>query len=480
MSKDSRQSYCVLAAFFAILQIFTNVAGQDLEVTISVDAAGAAAKVDGKFSDGFRTANERNFYFRKAVVGNSNLGDRISRLELRKGQNIIANKRFISGEYLAESSFNEWRYTVDLKPATNRAAAAHASWIGSETGILMLDDLLPQIPASAKLRLSLPEGWSFQTTETAKEGASDIPNIERSVIFVGKNLRNVNIKTKAGDLDLTIAGQWLFSDDDAAGMVREIYEEYSRSFGSLKNVDPRVAILKFPTADGPGSWEAETRGSTVTIISSDMAFKSQSLQRVHEQLRHELFHLWIPNGVDLSGDYAWFYEGFALYQSLKLAVSLNRIRFDDFLDTLSRAHTIDSNARPRRSLTDPAGDATVRYARGMLVAFLADIERLKVSKGRLDVSHLLRSIFERYSRPNPKTDGTTAVVDLSGHKNITDRYVEGSESVEWTGELAAIGIDSKQIGRATTLSVAPKLNGRQKEILDRLGYNNWRKIGSKR
>ena len=42
----------------------------------------------------------------------------------------------------------------------------------------------------------------------------------------------------------------------------------------------------------------------------------------------------IPNDVNLSGNYDWFYEGFALYQSLKLAVGLNRIRFEDFLDTL--------------------------------------------------------------------------------------------------------------------------------------------------
>src|SRR5207245_2243287 len=112
------------------------------------------------------------------------------------------------------------------------------------------------------------------------------------------------------------------------------------------------AILKFPRTSGPGSWEADTRGSSVTIISSDTPFKSQSLQQLHEQLRHEIFHLWIPNGVNLSGNYDWFYEGFALYQALKSGITMNRIRFEDFLDTISRAYNIDNAAEHKLSLVE--------------------------------------------------------------------------------------------------------------------------------
>jgi predicted metalloprotease with PDZ domain len=141
-----------------------------------------------------------------------------------------------------------------------------------------------------------------------------------------------------------MSSQWLFSDEEAERMVSEVYKEYTKLFRQDPLSGARISLAKFPRDVKPGDWEAETRANNVTIISSDMPFKTQSLQRLHEQLRHELFHLWIPNGVNLTGNYDWFYEGFALYQSLKLAVALNRIRFEDFLDTLSRAHTIDNGA----------------------------------------------------------------------------------------------------------------------------------------
>jgi predicted metalloprotease with PDZ domain len=114
-----------------------------------------------------------------------------------------------------------------------------------------------------------------------------------------------------------------------------------------------------------------------------------------------MFHLWIPNGVNLTGNYDWFYEGFALYESLKLAVRMNRIGFADFLDTLSRAHTIDSAQSQRISLIQASanrfgGSNTQVYARGMLVAFLTDLAMLQQSKGKKSVDDLLRDLYRTH------------------------------------------------------------------------------------
>jgi hypothetical protein len=135
-------------------------------------------------------------------------------------------------------------------------------------------------------------------------------------------------------------------------MCRQVYTPLRVNFGTDAANEIFVNVLKFPQQVGFGQWQAETRGRNITIISSDMAFRTQSLQRLHEQLRHEMFHLWIPNGVNLEGNYDWFYEGFALYASLKMAVAMNRIRFGDFLDTLSRAQAIDARQSNRLSLID--------------------------------------------------------------------------------------------------------------------------------
>jgi hypothetical protein len=470
------------------LQIFTEVRAQGIEVDIFVDASGQTAKISGRFRDGFVPANKRNVVFKKAITGNDRLAKRISGLELF-GTGPVAFRRLMAGEYLAEADFSEWSYQIDLKPPADRAATAHASWIGEENGILMLDDLLPQLVSrgsrvAGKIRLRLPNGWSAADSNdaTLKDSSHiDVDDVENSVIFVGRSLRIVDAQGRPGVPQLVLSGSWHFTDKEAEAMTSEIFAEYTKRLGPLPKRNFRIGILKFPIAEYPGHWAAETRGSTITILSSDLPFRTQSLQRLHEQLRHEIFHLWFPNGVNLSGDYGWFYEGFALYQSLKLGVRVNRIRFEDMLGTLARAYTIDANARPRLPLSGNTSlDPTVRYARGMLVAFLIDVEMLSNSKGKTDVTQVLGRIYRRYGDGGDRIDGNKAVIEEISQRSIIDNYVLGTASLEWAEILAKAGIDSTNSGRMTSLAVSPKLNGRQKEILDRLGYNNWRKTGKKR
>ena len=308
------------------------------------------------------------------------------------------------------------------------------------------------------------------------------------VILIGKDWREKALSKGGFSLIVQLNGKWHFTDDEAAKMAEEIVHQYRSAFGPLAATQAGIIITGFPGGAKVGSWEAETRGNTVTIISSDMPFRTQSLQRLHEQLRHELFHLWIPNGVNLTGSYDWFYEGFALYQSLKLAVALNRIRFEDFLDTLSRAHTIDTAQSQRTSLLQMSasrfsGANTQVYARGMLVAFLCDLALLEQSKGKRSVEDVLKELFKKHQKPAAPADGNTVVLAFlrSDPKvvPIVDKYVTGKDKLEWTTELAGAGIEDSDAGPLTTLRVKEKLNGRQKALLDKLGYNNWRKLSRK-
>ena len=488
MSKYRLTSYFRFFLLLLGLQIFTEVRAQGIEADIVVDASGQTAKISGRIMDGFVPANKRNVVFKKTVAGNDRLAERISELELF-GTRPIAFRRLMAGEYLAEADFAEWSYRIDLKSPAGKAAAAHSSWIGQENGILMLDDLLPQfgsrgLKVFGKIRLRLPDGWSTTDSNKATLNESismDLDDVENSVVFVGRSLRSFDGHDSSSMPRLVLSGSWQFTDNEAAAMISEIFAEYSKTLGQLPKGNFRIGILKFPDAENSGHWEAETRGRTVTILSSDMPFRTQSLQRLHEQLRHEIFHLWFPNGVNLSGDYSWFYEGFALYQSLKLGVGVNRIRFEDMLGTLARAYTIDANAKPRLPLVgDTSLDPTVRYARGMLVAFLIDIEMLSNSKGKTDVAEVLGRIYRRYGNGGTSADGNDAVIEALAQRAIIDKYILGSAPIEWAEMLVNAGLVSTTNGRTASLSVAPKLNGRQKEILDRLGYNNWRKIGIKR
>ena len=423
----------------------------------------------------------RSISFAQDVAGYPNLGARIRDLRAIAVNGASVEVRQLQpSEYLVTGDYVSFSYDVDLTPPKDRVGLAHASWVGENDGILMLDDLVPRYRArngkmSATVTVKLPIGLSKISAEST--GNLTVEDVSNAVFFIGRDLTNIDIKPKSGELHLLVSGKWHFTSDEATAMAREIFDEYSQMLGSLPKKPYQIAIKRFPPQTPHSQWEAETRGRTVTILSSDMPFRTQSLQRLHEQLRHEIFHLWFPNGIDLIGDYAWFYEGFAMYTSLKLAVKLNRIRFEDFLDTLSRAHTIDTNSKPRRPLSDPGIDPTARYARGMIVAFLTDIDGLRNSGGKTDVSNSLRTLF---GRPRPTGELANEAIRSVVSASLIERYVDGVELVDWTADLAAAGIESTQSGRTTTLSVAPKPSGRQKAILDRLGYNNWRKSGNRK
>jgi hypothetical protein len=487
MSKPFLRFSSILLVCFACLCGATSATAQRFEAEITIDAGRSVASVSGRFLSPGTEFTHVNLSFAESIAGHNDLAKRIRGLEIFDQRGApVGLRKMIDSEYLAQAGIVSWKYEVDLKPLKDVNAAAHTSWISEEAALIMLADVLPTTESSGDVTLRPPADWSVFTTETLEPGnVFKIRDAGRAVFALGRRWQKVQIRDPRTNIDVIASGQWHFTPAEAASMTREIARELTKTFGDLGDRRRQVILSNFPTTTRPAQWAAETRGDTVTIISSDMPFRTQSLQRLHEQLRHELFHLWIPNGVNLSGSYDWFYEGFALYQSLKLAVALNRIRFEDFLDTLSRAHTIDSAQSRRTSLiqasaTRFAGSNTQLYARGILVAFLCDLALLDQTKGKRSVENVLAEFFVKHRTPATPVDANTAVVALLKSNPrvvpVVDKYVIGSEKIEWATDIALAGIEDSDAGILTSLRVKEKLTGRQKAVLDKLGYNNWRKL----
>ncbi len=488
MSKTFRAFLFVLASFVQILYLFNNSNAQDIEASIKIDSESPQkVAIQGRF---LSPNAGKNLSFLQNYGHISRLAERISNVVLFDENDIrIKNRRMIWGEYLANEEFTKWSYEVDLTPLKQPSAAAHVSWLDNG-GILMLADLLPQLgkKKSAKIKVEIPNNWTLVTNEII-DGPSvfRVRDIEKAVIFLVGLHDNSRHISKA--VDLNISDSWLFSEMDAKEIAESIFGEYGRIFHSVSSGPVLIGIRKYPLPTTVDNWEADTRGRTITIVSSDTPFRSQSIQRLHEQLRHEMFHLWIPNGVSLTGNYDWFYEGFALYQSLNTGVALNRIRFDDYLDTLSRAYDIDRAQKQKVSLIEASKNRWVDdnntrvYARGMLVAFLCDLALLEKSKGKRSVTDILRKLYEDHRPPSAEMDGNTAVLELlRSHdelRPIIDRNITGSESVDWNDLIKAAGLETDPTTQTTNLKVTAKPSGRQKDLLDKLGYNNWRKLSSK-
>ena len=101
-------------------------------------------------------------------AGVAGLAERISNIGFadRDGKT-LTNKRFNAGEYVADGDIVLFRYFVNLTPLGHRSAAAHISWVSGDSGILMLDDLMPQNGGekiTASVKIDLPNGWKIFST----------------------------------------------------------------------------------------------------------------------------------------------------------------------------------------------------------------------------------------------------------------------------------------------------------------------------
>lgn len=479
------------AIFVLVLAVSIHFEARAQEVyfegSITFYPARQAAVVSGKWAGPVRS--RRGLSFLNSAIGAPGLGRRISEVKMSDAAGEpVAFKAFNAAEYVAEKEFSAFSYVVDLRTLADRRSAAHASWIGAETGLIFLDDVLPLVPdagkAGARIAITVPDSWKLAGAQTSRpDRVYEFANVGRSAFVIGKELRQMDGQRGNSALTLIIGGQWLFTDAEASAMAAEIYDEYKKIFGGAPVEHAYVVLLPMPQAGvSKGVWEAETRGSTVVVTSSDMPFRTQSLQRLHEQLRHEIFHLWLPNGVNLTGRYDWFYEGFALYQSLKTGVATNRIRFEDMLDTLSRARNIDAAITPRRSLIEASrerwsGADTQLYARGMAVAFLADLVLLERSNGKRSIENILHDIFAANRPPAEPADGNMVVLkrfeQLPELAGVVADHIKGAKPIAWNGIIEGAGLEE---GPGIVLRIKRKISGKQKALLDKLGYNNWRKL----
>ena len=496
MSKVGNAFFAFSFAFLYVVLAAITSLSQNIVASAKVDTKKSSVSVSGSYLGHEAAGQRRHLSFLKSGIGLPDLANRISNLMLAdKTGKLIAYKRLDAGEFVSEADFVRWSYKTNIAVPKNPRASAHVSWLSNNYGILMLDYLFPQFSnaapkVSATVTIEIPEGWKIFSTEKRVGPATfEVTNIEKAVFVVGTDLREKKVNIGSSVLNVATAGRWLFTDAESAKIGEEIYSEYLRIFASSPAENFQISIVPFPqNYIQTSTWEADTRGRTVTIVSADMPFKTQSVQRLNEQLRHEIFHLWLPNGVSLSGNYDWFYEGFALYQSLKTGVALNQIRFEDFLDTLSRAHNIDTMQTSSLSLVEASqnrwnGADTQVYARGMLVAFMCDLVVLQSSKGRNSIDHIFRKLYASHRPPNPVSDANTSILKvLELHPQlapVVERYIKGSQKIDWQIQLDAAGIENEPGNSGTNLRVKAKLNGGQKALLDKLGYNNWRKLARK-
>ncbi len=432
--------------------------------------------------EGRRAAGAKAWSFRNAYAGLIGLGERIENLALVDGQGreVVARK-LAAGEYEAARAAVGFSYEIKLDAPTSTNDAAHVSWLTPTRGLLMPGDLLPLPLARARLRLTLPTGWQTASLDEPAGGVTDVAEAESSVFLVGADVRRLNAQVKDSSVAASISGDWAFTDQDVLEVIIPTLKEHRRAVGVAPRERAHVIIAPFPRATQPGLWTAEARGGTVTFLTGRVPARQSALARLGDPLVHELFHLWIPNALKLDGEYAWFYEGFTLYHSLRVSQRLKRLTFNDQLDALARTHDhyLRIGARDDLSLIDASArrwsDAGgLVYQKGFLTAFIFDLSLRQRSGGKRTLDDVYSELFRRRNASTAR-DGNAAVIDAMNHAltgaGFTDSYIRAPRKLDLAAELLPFGLRVLSESGRTRIVVAEPLTGPQRALLRQIGYN---------
>ncbi len=470
--------YCVS---FLICGVATTHA-RPLEAQISViSVAPPRIRVEGK-----QASNARGWSFRNTYAGVVGLGERIENFALADADGAaMITRKIAPGEYKAEGTATRFSYDIMLHPPNTATHAAHCSWLTDSHGVLMLGDLLPLgRTIDTKVRLTLPENWSAASIEMHRSGdVYEVSNTEDAVFFIGREMRERRGRVSGMDFKFVATGDWAFADEDAFDMVKETLKEHNRVMRVAPRGQSIVALVPFPRLVGTSVWSAETRGGTVILLSGRSTSKTAGLAQLSVSLPHELFHLWVPNALRLSGDYAWFYEGFTLYHSLRAGMRLGYFNFQDYLNAMGRAFDVYDNIKHSEDLSLVGlsakrwsdGESLV-YNKGMLVAFLYDLTLMQQTDGKLSLDEAYYRLFHRQNLKGKDHDGNTSAIrvlkELPGMSDFTQRYIENPVRIDLPELIKPFGLQAEHVGTRTRIFVTQSLHHRERRLLAALGYND--------
>ena len=479
-----------LVALLAFWAACAAASAQTLDVKIkAVGGSQPRVRVEGRRAGEARAWSFRNFY---GSIGG--LAERIEGFSLfDESGAAVAVKKIAPGEFAAERPASRFSYDVTLDPPATATDAAHVSWLTVDRGLLMLGDILPLPPQNVRLELLLPPGWKVSAAEEpGAAGGFDVAEAERAVFAVGRDLRELRGSAGAMKFTFVTAGDWAFTDAEAADSAEEILKIHQATMGGAPRRRALLALFPFPrAAPGENFWRAETRGAAVVLLSGRLPSKLAAKAQLDGALTHELFHLWVPNGLSLEGEYDWFYEGFTNYMALRAAMGRGQLTFRDYLNALGRAYDSYRAARGAKEVSLPeasqrrwAGGTSLVYHKGMLVAFLYDLTLMRETGGKNSLASVYRELFRRHGRGESPADGNRALVELlgaaTGMKDYVGRYVEGADEIVLDSFIGPFGLRVEPGGARTHVGVAAPLDPKQRELLRKLGYNERQDAESRR
>jgi len=415
----------------------------------------------------------RSWSFRNAYAGVLGIAERVDDFRAFTGSSQDARaKKIATAEFRSELDATRITYTVRVSEIT-AANVSHVSWVSGDYGVLMLADLLPQDFSSVSVNFELPAGWQIESSSV------EVVAPEKAVFFVGRSLRKTSTTIEQMSLNLVVGGAWKFKDDAALKAAGKVLKKYWEMTGFRLPNRSTIVIAPLPVAVGSTKWRAETRGSTVLLLIDPAADFKNWIGQLGVIFTHELLHLWVPNSLRLDGDYDWFFEGFTLYTALRTALELKIIDFKEFLNTLARVYDSYLSYPDDLSLIDASERrwttaGSFVYDKGMLAAFLYDLQLRTESAGKITLADKYRELFARTAADH--VNGNEVIIAVLGSspalEGFTKSYIENSTRLELERLLPAYGLTLDSSGRSSQLRVSRDLSSDQKRLMRALGLRD--------
>jgi predicted metalloprotease with PDZ domain len=432
------------------------------------------------------TAPASSWSFTDSYAGIVGLGRRIERFAaFDEGGSEVPVTQTAPGQFRLAAPAKRINYEVNLRPVSRAADFSHISWLDKERGVLMASDLLPVISGAGNLRVhfQMPQPWTVQSGELqVSQNEFAIADVGRAVFAVGTNLRASPANASDLRLNLVSNGDWAFSDSDVLQLAQQVLKAHRETFGSFPGKTVTFILFPFPLAVSASQWSAETRGTTVTLIMGKLPSRVAALAQLSTPVTHEFFHLWVPNGLALEGDYDWFYEGFTIYQAAQTAVKLGLLTFPEFLNSIARAYD-SSRVEADSSLVESSkrrftAGLTSVYAKSQVVALIYDLRLRSLSRNKRSLVDVYRKLMNAAKTDGARTrtlDGNQVATALLSAEMGTDefaqRFINNPVSINLASELAPFGLNVVSAGLRTQISVDEKLSKQQRDLLRELGYN---------
>ena len=470
--------FLLVAAFFVVSAATTQAQVSSARISVlSLSPAKVRVELEGP--------GDSDWSFRNTYTSFVGLADRIENFQGQEsqGRNVLVRK-LAPGQFRFAEKVTRVSYDVILTPPTNLSALSHISWLNKEHGLLMLSDLLPDSAASEtpslKLDFALPNGWTSASSLDAVGQRYTVSHPEQTVFLVGASLQSKTTRVGTAEIKIVTVGDWPFGANALSKVVTKTVDEYARVLRHPPPAKVALLLLPFSGAVGPDRWSAETRGQNAVLLMGQEAKGGALLARLKVVLAHELFHLWIPNSLQLKGDYDWFFEGFTLYQALLTGLRLHYITFDEYLETLSRVYHSyrSSTERDKLSLLEASArrwttESSLVYDKGALVGFIYDLILRRNSAGRESLTDVYPELFQ--AGQGSRQDANELLIELLNKRarmaRFSEQFIEGKTEIDLASVLAPFGLEVVT-GSSSRIQVSKSLDREQKRLLKTLGYKS--------